>query len=93
MTQSAPQTNPRVLGLLAIAKENKLDVELVEVETGDKATNDYRKLNKMGKVPTFEGKDGYVVSEVIAIAIYCRSPSRCSQSYLKRYSTPDESYY
>ena len=31
---------------------------------------DYLKLNKLGKVPTFEGADGYILTEVIAIAIY-----------------------
>jgi len=33
-------------------------------------TDDYRKLNKLGRIPTFEGSDGYILSECIAIAIY-----------------------
>lgn len=31
---------------------------------------EYLKLNKLGKVPTFEGSDGFVLSETIAIAVY-----------------------
>jgi elongation factor 1-gamma len=33
-------------------------------------SEDYLKLNKLGKVPTFEGADGFVLSECIAIAVY-----------------------
>jgi hypothetical protein len=36
---------------------------------------DYLKLNKLGKVPTFEGADGFVLSECIAIAVYCEYPA------------------
>jgi hypothetical protein len=36
---------------------------------------DYLKLNKLGKVPTFEGADGFVLSECIAIAVYCKYPA------------------
>ena len=32
---------------------------------------DYLKLNKLGKVPTFEGADGFTLSECVAIAVYC----------------------
>jgi elongation factor 1-gamma len=53
-----------------VAKANKLDLETVETETGSKAPADYLKLNKLGKIPTFVGSDGYVLSECIAIAIY-----------------------
>lgn len=64
------QPNARTVGLLAIAKENNLDVELVETQPSN-VSNDYRKLNKLGKIPTFEGSDGYILTEVIAIAVYC----------------------
>lgn len=36
---------------------------------------EYLKLNKLGKVPTFEGKDGFVLTECIAIAVYCKCPA------------------
>jgi elongation factor 1-gamma len=57
-----------------VAKENKLDLEVVEVETGADASADYKKLNKLGRIPTFQGSDGYVLSECIAIAIYSKQP-------------------
>jgi hypothetical protein len=31
---------------------------------------EYLKINKLGKVPTFVGADGYTLNECIAIAIY-----------------------
>ena len=55
---------------MAIAKANGLDLELVNTNPNEGVTDDYRKLNKLGKVPTFEGSDGYVLSEAIAIAVY-----------------------
>lgn len=36
-------------------------------------STEYLKLNKLGKVPTFEGADGFVLSEAVAIAVYRRS--------------------
>ena len=60
--------------LLAIAKANKLDIELVHTEPAKGASTDYLKLNRLGQVPTFQGADGYVLTEVIAIAIYRKSP-------------------
>lgn len=57
-----------------MAKANDLDLEIVEVDTTNPSA-DYLKLNKLGKVPTFEGQDGYVLYECMAIAIYSkRSP-------------------
>ena len=40
---------------------------------GNEFRTEYRKLNKLGKVPTFEGSDGYILSECLAIAIYRKS--------------------
>lgn len=37
-------------------------------------STEYLKLNKLGKVPTFEGADGFVLTETIAIAVYRMSP-------------------
>ena len=65
------QGNPRTTALLAVAKANKLDLDIVHTEPSKGVSDDYRKLNKLGKVPTFEGADGYVLSECMAIAIYC----------------------
>jgi elongation factor 1-gamma len=42
----------------------------VHTEPAKGVSTDYLKLNKLGKVPTFEGADGYVLTECMAIAIY-----------------------
>jgi glutathione S-transferase len=69
------QGNARSTALKAVAKANKLELEIVDdvQEGGVKA--DYLLLNKLGKVPTFQGSDGYVLSECIAIAIYRMYPT------------------
>jgi len=67
------KSNPRTNALLIVAKANNLDIELVQVEPPQGVTDDYRKLNKLGKIPTFEGADNYVLTEVIAIAVYLTS--------------------
>jgi len=67
------QGNSRTTPLLAVAKENGLDIELVETEPAKGVSTEYLKLNKLGKVPTFEGADGFVLSEAIAIAVYLTS--------------------
>ncbi len=54
-----------------MAKANKLDLEIAETDTSN-PTPQYLKLNKLSKVPTFVGSDGYVLSESMAIAIYGR---------------------
>ena len=65
------QGNSRTKVLLAIIKENKLDVELAEIKPPLPVTEiAYLKLNPLGKVPTFEGANGFILTEVIAIAIY-----------------------
>ncbi|KAF2715558.1 EF1G-domain-containing protein [Pleomassaria siparia CBS 279.74] len=65
--------NPRTTSLLTVAKENGLDIEFVGIEPAKGVSTDYLKLNKLGKVPTFEGADGFVLSECIAIAVYLTS--------------------
>jgi len=45
----------------------------VHTEPAKGVSEDYQKLNKLGKVPTFEGADGYVLTECMAIAIYSKS--------------------
>lgn len=39
----------------------------------EEPTTDYIKLNKLGKIPSFQGSDGYDLTEAIAIAIYSLS--------------------
>ncbi|EON96143.1 putative elongation factor 1-gamma protein [Phaeoacremonium minimum UCRPA7] len=66
------QANPRSTGILAVAKANDVKLDIVDTDT-KKPTAEYLKQNKLGKVPTFVGADGYVLSECIAIAIYITS--------------------
>jgi hypothetical protein len=72
---SSQQGNPRTTSLLAVAKENGLDIEFVDTEPAKGVSTEYLKLNKLGKVPTFEGADGFVLTECIAIAVYCKCPA------------------
>jgi elongation factor 1-gamma len=53
-----------------VAKANKLDIELVETRTPVTDT-EYLKLNPLARIPTFVGADGFKLTEVMAIAIYC----------------------
>ena len=69
------QGNPRTTSLLAVAKENGLDIEFVDTEPAKGVSTDYLKINKLGKVPTFEGADGFVLSETLAIAVYREYPA------------------
>ncbi|ROV91486.1 hypothetical protein VSDG_07177 [Cytospora chrysosperma] len=66
------EKNPRSTAIRAVAKANELDLEIVEVDLS-KPTAEYLELNKLAKVPTFVGDDGYVLYECIAIAIYITS--------------------
>jgi len=52
-----------------VAKANGLDLQVEELDVANRPP-EYFKYNKLGKVPTFVGADGYVLSECIAIAIY-----------------------
>jgi len=77
------QLNPRSTAILAVAKANNLDLEVVETDT-QKPTAEYLKYNPLSKVPTFVGADGYVLSECIAIAVY----GTCSKSGRKQLPCP-----
>jgi elongation factor 1-gamma len=66
------EANPRSTAILAVAKANGLDLEVVNTDPST-AGSEYLKYNKLGKVPTFVGADGYVLHECIAIAIYVTS--------------------
>lgn len=63
------QENPRTTGILAVAKANNLDIELVETIPAT-APAEYKNINKLGKIPTFVGADGFVLTEAIAIYVY-----------------------
>ena len=62
--------NPRSIAIRAVAKANKLELEIVDTVPANGVPAEYLKLNPLGKVPSFEGADGYVLTEAIAIAIY-----------------------
>lgn len=70
LTKISKQGNPRTTAIQVVAKENNLELDLVETDSAKAASTDYLKLNKQGLIPTFEGTDGYVLTECIAIAIY-----------------------
>ncbi|KAL2867520.1 glutathione S-transferase psoE [Aspergillus lucknowensis] len=62
--------NPRSLAILAIAKANNLELEVKTITSSSDAPEEYLALNPLGKIPTFVGADGYVLTESIAIALY-----------------------
>jgi elongation factor 1-gamma len=65
--------NPRSIAIRAVAKANNVDLDIVETEPAKGVSAEYLKINKLGKIPTFVGADGYVLHECIAIAIYITS--------------------
>ncbi|KAJ5570266.1 uncharacterized protein N7459_009696 [Penicillium hispanicum] len=69
--------NHRTISILVAAKHNDLDLELVTIEANGNAEfnsgAEYRKIHPLGKVPAFEGANGFNLSEAIAIAIYVTS--------------------
>ncbi|KAJ5657950.1 uncharacterized protein N7484_001599 [Penicillium longicatenatum] len=68
--------NGRTLSILVAAKHNDLDIELVQTQPNASANVSnaaYRKIQPLGKIPAFEGANGFNLSEVIAIAIYVTS--------------------
>ena len=65
------QGNSRSIAIRAAAKANKLDLDIVDTDyTKGPLSTEYLKLNKLGKVPSFVGADGYELTECLAIAIY-----------------------
>ncbi|KAI6354121.1 hypothetical protein MCOR25_008739 [Pyricularia grisea] len=67
------EKNPRSTAILAVAKANDTPLEVVTVDKEKNIPADYTNYNKLGKVPTFVGADGYVLYECIAIAVYVTS--------------------
>lgn len=71
------QQNPRTTVLFAVAKANGLEIETVSElpsnEPSKGVSAEYLNINGLGKIPTFQGEDGFILSECIAIAIYRKS--------------------
>ncbi|RAL02772.1 putative translation elongation factor eEF-1 subunit gamma [Aspergillus ibericus CBS 121593] len=69
--------NGRTIATLVAAKANDVEVELVKTEPNSTAafnqSAEYTKLSPLGKIPAFEGANGYTLSESIAIAVYLTS--------------------
>ena len=68
-----PQGNPRSTAIFAVAKANDIELEIVNTSPAKGLSPEYLKINKLGKVPTFVGADGYILHECIAISVYCKS--------------------
>jgi len=52
---------------------NNIDLEIVNTEPQKGVSDEYLKINALGKIPTFVGADGFILNESIAIAIYSMS--------------------
>ncbi|PTU25423.1 hypothetical protein P175DRAFT_0429094 [Aspergillus ochraceoroseus IBT 24754] len=74
--------NPRSATILALAKANGLELDIVYAE---KKNNDgYEQLcryNSLGQVPTFVRADGYILSECIPLTLYCTLPYSPTRDY------------
>ncbi|QDS77758.1 hypothetical protein FKW77_004919 [Venturia effusa] len=64
--------NARSTAIKIVAKANNLDLD-IKIHEFPITDSNYLLINKLGKVPTFVGADGYVLTECIAIAIYLTS--------------------
>ncbi|OBT78458.1 hypothetical protein VF21_00966 [Pseudogymnoascus sp. 05NY08] len=65
--------NPRSTAIKAVALANNIELEIVNEDPRQGVSEEYLKTNALGKIPTFVGTDGFVLSECIAIAIYITS--------------------
>lgn len=68
-TLYAIKNNVRTTAILAVAKENGLDLNFVSADLAN-PTAEHLKANKLGKIPTFVSEDGFALSECIAILVY-----------------------
>ncbi|KAI4730464.1 elongation factor 1 gamma [Aureobasidium sp. EXF-10728] len=64
---------PRSIGILAVAHAIGFDIEVIETNPQDGLSEEYLKLNRLGKTPTFVSSDGTVLTECIAIALHVAS--------------------
>ncbi len=53
-----------------MAKAADIPLDIVTITSSQEAPESYLKLNPLGKIPTFVGTNGFVLSECIAIAVY-----------------------
>ncbi|KAL3480670.1 hypothetical protein BJX99DRAFT_220031 [Aspergillus californicus] len=69
--------NPRTISILVAAKHNDLELELVDTKANSAAdfnkSDAYTKIHPLGKIPAFEGANGFTLSEAVAIAVYVTS--------------------
>ncbi|KAH0537847.1 hypothetical protein FGG08_005460 [Glutinoglossum americanum] len=78
--------NPRSTAIRAVAKENKLDLEIVEIAPNT-TSREYLEINPLGKIPSFKASDGYILTECIAIAIYKRKDYLAWKNQTRVHST------
>ncbi|KAE9977337.1 hypothetical protein BLS_001469 [Venturia inaequalis] len=72
-TLHTAEGNARSTAIKIVAKANNLDLDIKTHEFPITDSEYLSKYNKLGKIPTFVGADGYTLSECIAIAIYLTS--------------------
>ncbi|KAH6658479.1 glutathione S-transferase [Truncatella angustata] len=68
--------NPRTTAIMAIAEAHGIQLDIVNATRAEE--KNFKKLleiNPLGQIPTFVGKDGWVLSECIPIALYITSQS------------------
>ncbi|EAW19780.1 glutathione S-transferase psoE [Aspergillus fischeri NRRL 181] len=64
-----PGDQCRTIAIKAVAKANGLDLDIRE----SPRTPDHLSISKLGKVPAFQGTDGFKLFECMAIALYITS--------------------
>lgn len=62
--------NSRSIAIKAIAKANGLELNIVHAVLGN-PTAEHLAVNNLGRIPTFVDEDGFVLSECMAVALYC----------------------
>lgn len=60
---------------------NNIELEIVVEDPKQGVSEEYLKINPLGKIPSFVGADGFVLTESIAIAIYSMYPTTLPGSY------------
>jgi hypothetical protein len=75
--------SPRSTAILIVAKAHGLHLDVVYADKDDKENyEELLKFNPLGRVPTFVGSDGYVLTECIPITLYStRTPSDPQYSF------------
>lgn len=62
--------NSRSIAIKAIAKAYGLELDIVHATLGN-PTPEHLAVNKLGRIPTFVDEEGFVLSECMAVALYC----------------------